>query len=39
MIKRGAYDAHLENAFIAMINDNNMTIRELGFLQILKARQ
>ena len=39
MVKRGACDAHQENAFIPMINDNNMTIRELGFLQILKARQ
>ena len=39
MVKRGAYYAHQENVLIAMINDNNVTIRELGFRRILKARQ
>ena len=28
-----------KNVLIAMINDGNMTIRELGFRRILKARQ
>ena len=39
MVKRGAYYAHQENVLIAMINDDNMTIRELGFRRILKARR
>ena len=38
VVKRGAYFAHHENVLIAMINDDNMTIRELGFRRILKAR-
>ena len=39
VVKRGAYYAHQENALIAMINDDNMTIRELGFRRILKVRR
>ena len=39
IVKRGAYFAHQEKVLIAMISDNNVTIRELGFWQILKARQ
>ena len=39
VVKRGAYYAHQENVLIAMINDDNMTIRELGFRRILKARR
>ena len=39
VVKRGAYYAHQENVLIAIINDNNLTIRELGFRRILKARQ
>ena len=39
VVKRGACYAHQENVLIAMINDNNVTIRELGFRRILKARQ
>ena len=37
--KKGAYYAHQENVLIAMINDDNMTTRELRFRHILKARQ
>ena len=39
VVKRGAYYAHQENVLIAMINDNNVTIRELGFRGISKKRQ
>ena len=39
VVKRGAYYAHQENVLIAMINDDNITLRELGFRHILKARQ
>ena len=39
VVKRGAYYAHQENVLIAMINDDNLTVRELGFRHILKARQ
>ena len=39
LVKRGAYYAHQENVLIAMINDDNMTIRKLGFRRILKARR
>ena len=39
VVKRGAYYAHQENVLITMINDDNVTIRELGFRRILKARQ
>ena len=30
-VKRGAYYAHRENLLIAMINDDNPTIHELGY--------
>ena len=39
VVKRGAYYALQENVLIAMINDNNVTIRKLGFRRILKARR
>ena len=39
VVKRDAYYAHQENVLIAMINDDNMTIRELGFRRILKVRR
>ena len=39
VVKRGAYYAHQENVLIEMSNDNNVTIRELEFWRILKARQ
>ena len=39
VVKSGAYYAHQENVLIAMINDDNMTIPELGFRRILKARR
>ena len=39
VVKRGAYYAHQENVLTAMINDNNLSIRELGFRRIFKARQ
>ena len=39
VVKRGAYYAHQENVLITMINDDNVTIRELGFRRILKARR
>ena len=39
MVKRGAYYANQENVLIAVINNDNMTIFELGFRRILKARQ
>ena len=39
VVKKGAYYAHQENVLIAMINDSNVTLRELGFQRILKARQ
>ena len=39
VVKRGAYYAHQENVLIAMINNDNMAIRELGFRRILKARR
>ena len=39
VVKKGAYYAYQKNVLIAMINDNNVTIRDLGFRRILKARQ
>ena len=39
VVKRGAYYAHQENVLIAIINDDIMTIRELGFRRNLKARR
>ena len=39
VVKRGVYYAHQEKVLIAMINVDNMTIRELGFRRILKARR
>ena len=38
VVKRSAYYAHQENVLIAMINDNNVTIRELGFRGISKKK-
>ena len=39
IVKRGVYYAYQEKVLIAMIYNNNVTIRELGFWRILKARQ
>ena len=39
VVKRGAFHAHQEKVLIAMINDDNLTISELGFWPILKARR
>ena len=36
-VKRDAYYAHQESVLVAMINDDNVTIRELGFRRMLKA--
>jgi hypothetical protein len=38
VIQRNAYFAHQENMLIAMITDENMSVRKLGYNKILKAR-